>query len=94
MSKLLQQVKTCVMDRRKGIISFIFLSLALITLYVFCSNDPPVNRFFGLLPLTALLIIWGQAFFTSRKYFSLAFLFSFIALFSVVKLRFILKILF
>lgn len=93
MSKLLQQVKTCVVGRRKEIISFTVLSLALIALYVFYSNDPPVNRFFGLLPLTALLIIWGQAFFTSRKYFSLAFLFCFIALFSVVKLRFILNIL-
>lgn len=92
MSKLLQQVKTCVVGRRKEIISFTVLSLALVALYVIPGKEPLVKRSFGYLSLAALSIIWGQAFFTSRKYFSLAFLFSSIALFSVVRLRLILNL--
>lgn len=92
MSKLLRQVKTCVMDHRKEIISFTLLSLALVALYIIPGKEPLVKRSFGYLPLAALSIIWGQAFFTSRKYFSLAFLFSSVALFSVVRLRLILNL--
>lgn len=92
MSKLLRQVKTCVMDCRKEIISFTLLSLALVALYIIPGKEPLVKRSFGYLPLAALSIIWGQAFFTSRKYFSLAFLFSSVALFSVVRLRLILDL--
>lgn len=92
MSKLLRQVKTCVMDRRKEIISFILLSLVLIALYVIPGKEPLEKRFLISLPLAAFSIIWGQAFFVSQKYFSLAFIFSSIALLSVVSLRLILKL--
>lgn len=92
MSKLLRWAKVCVMDRRKEIITFMLLSLALIALYVIPGKEPPVKKFLALLPLAAFSIIWGQAFFISKKYFSLAFLFCFIALFSVVRLRLILNL--